>query len=55
MIGKLLFKGMIAGILAGLVAFAFAHHFGEPQVDRAIGIEESLATHSHQHSASADG
>ncbi len=25
MIGKLLFKGMIAGILAGLVAFAFAH------------------------------
>ena len=41
MIGKLLFKGMIAGILAGLVAFAFAHHFGEPQVDRAIGIEES--------------
>ena len=43
MIGKLLFKGMIAGILAGLVAFAFAHHFGEPQVDRAIGIEESLA------------
>ncbi|MCS5880989.1 CbtA family protein [Klebsiella variicola subsp. variicola] len=37
---------MIAGILAGLVAFAFAHHFGEPQVDRAIGIEESLATHS---------
>jgi predicted cobalt transporter CbtA len=55
MIGKLLFKGMIAGILAGLVAFAFAHHFGEPQVDRAIGIEESLAAHSHQHSASADG
>lgn len=49
MIGKLLFKGMIAGILAGLVAFAFAHHFGEPQVDRAIGIEESLAAHSHQH------
>ncbi|PJR59762.1 CbtA family protein [Raoultella sp. T31] len=55
MIGKLLFKGMIAGILAGLVAFAFAHHFGEPQVDRAIGIEESLAAHAHQHSGSADG
>lgn len=55
MIGKLLFKGMIAGILAGLVAFAFAHHFGEPQVDRAIGIEESQAAHSHEHSASADG
>ncbi len=51
MIGKLLFKGMIAGILAGLVAFAFAHHFGEPQVDRAIGIEESLAAHSHTNTA----
>jgi hypothetical protein len=37
MIGKLLFKGMMAGVLAGMVAFAFAHHFGEPQVDRAIG------------------
>lgn len=41
MIGKLLFKGMMAGILAGLVAFAFAHHFGEPQVDRAIGLEKA--------------
>lgn len=55
MIGKLLFKGMMAGILAGLVAFAFAHHFGEPQVDRAIGLEESLSAHTHQHGASADG
>jgi len=54
MIGKLLLKGMMAGILAGLVAFAFAHHFGEPQVDRAIGLEESLSAHTHQHGASAD-
>jgi hypothetical protein len=55
MIGKLLFKGMIAGILAGLVAFAFAHHFGEPQVDRAIGIEESLPLMLTNTAASADG
>ena len=55
MIGKLLFKGMMAGILAGLVAFAFAHHFGEPQVDRAIGLEKSMSAHTHQHGASADG
>ena len=55
MIGKLLFKGMIAGILAGLVAFAFAHHFGEPQVDRAIGLEKSMSAHAHHHGASADG
>lgn len=54
MIGKLLLKGMMAGILAGLVAFTFAHHFGEPQVDRAIGLEESLSAHAHQHGASAD-
>ncbi|VDR26077.1 Predicted integral membrane protein [Raoultella terrigena] len=54
MIGKLLLKGMMAGILAGLVAFAFAHHFGEPQVDRAIGLEESLSAHTHHHGASAD-
>ncbi|MGX9836826.1 CbtA family protein [Enterobacter dykesii] len=54
MIGKLLLKGMMAGILAGLMAFAFAHHFGEPQVDRAIGLEESLSAHTHQHSTSAD-
>ena len=53
MIGKLLFKGM-AGILAGLMAFAFAHHFGEPQVDRAIGLEKSMSAHAHQHGASAD-
>ncbi|STR39209.1 cobalt transporter CbtA [Klebsiella michiganensis] len=47
MIGKLLFKGMMAGVLAGMVAFAFAHHFGEPQVDRAIGLEKSMSAHAH--------
>ena len=55
MIGKLLFKGMMAGVLAGMVAFAFAHHFGEPQVDRAIGLEKSMSAHAHHHGASADG
>ena len=55
MIGKLLFKGMMAGVLAGMVAFAFAHHFGEPQVDRAIGLEKSISAHAHHHGASADG
>ena len=55
MIGKLLFKGMMAGVLAGMVAVAFAHHFGEPQVDRAIGLEKSMSAHAHHHGASADG
>jgi hypothetical protein len=35
----LLVKGMLAGVLAGLLAFGFAWVFGEPQVDLAIGFE----------------
>jgi len=35
---------MLAGALAGLLAFGFAWVFGEPQVDLAIGFEE----HMHQ-------
>jgi len=35
---------MLAGILAGLLAFGFAWVFGEPQVDLAIGFEQ----HMHQ-------
>lgn len=46
MTGKLLLQGMMAGILAGIITFGFAHIFGEPQVDRAISIEEQL---SHPH------
>ncbi|UFH51695.1 CbtA family protein [Pseudomonas sp. KNUC1026] len=39
---------MIAGLLAGLLAFAFAKVFGEPQVERAIAFEAS-AGHEHSH------
>jgi predicted cobalt transporter CbtA len=38
---ELLVRGMLVGILAGLLAFAFARTFGEPNVDRAISFEES--------------
>lgn len=41
--GSLLVRGMIAGLLAGILAFGFAKVFGEPQVDRAIGFEEQMA------------
>jgi hypothetical protein len=41
--GSLLVRGMIAGLLAGFLAFGFAKVVGEPQVDRAIGFEEQLA------------
>lgn len=43
MIGKLLMRGMLAGLCAGLITFGFAKVFGEPQVDRAIAFE----THQH--------
>jgi len=39
----LLVRGLIAGACAGVLAFAFALLFGEPQVDKAIAFEEALA------------
>jgi hypothetical protein len=33
---------MLAGVLAGLLAFGFAKIFGEPQVDHAIAFEEQM-------------
>ena len=42
MIGKLLMRGMLAGIAAGLLTFGFAKIAGEPQVDQAISFEEKL-------------
>ncbi len=42
MVGKLLVRGMLAGIAAGLLVFGFARLAGEPQVDQAISFEEKL-------------
>jgi hypothetical protein len=42
MVGKLLVRGMLAGIAAGLLTFGFAKIVGEPQVDQAISFEEKL-------------
>lgn len=61
MTGKLLLQGMMAGILAGVIAFSVAHFFGEPQVDRAISFEEALSHKSvseeggHHHEGATDG
>lgn len=44
MVGNLLLRGMLVGVFAGLLAFAFARTFGEPQVDRAIAFEEQADT-----------
>ncbi|MBN3804466.1 CbtA family protein [Paraburkholderia sp. Ac-20336] len=43
MVGKLLVRGMLAGIVAGLLTFSFARLAGEPQVDQAISFEEKAA------------
>ncbi len=42
MVGKLLLRGMLVGLVAGLLVFTFLKVFGEPQVDRAIAIETQL-------------
>ncbi|GAA4499145.1 CbtA family protein [Gluconacetobacter tumulicola] len=39
MAGRLLARGMIAGVLAACLAFLFARVFGEPQVDLSIAFE----------------
>jgi predicted cobalt transporter CbtA len=40
---SLLVRGMLVGLVAGLLALGFASRFGEPQVDRAIGFEDARA------------
>ena len=42
----LLVRGMLAGVLAGVLALGFAEMVGEPQVSRAIAVETRLAGHS---------
>ncbi len=43
MVGSFLLRGMLVGIVAGLLAFGFGRAFGEPQVDRAIAFEDQLS------------
>jgi len=42
MVRTLLIRGMLVGLLAGLLVFGFGKVFGEPQVDRAISFETAL-------------
>src|ERR1700733_13742481 len=42
MVGSLLLRGMLVGVLAGILCFAFLKTFGEPQVDRAIAFETQM-------------
>lgn len=50
-----LVRGLLVGLLAGLASFLVAHQVGEPQVERAIALEESgTAEHSHDESAAGE-
>src|SRR5580704_13421731 len=42
MVRTLLIRGMLVGLVAGLLAFGFSKVFGEPQVDRAIAFETAM-------------
>lgn len=42
MVGNLLLRGMIAGAIAGVLVFVFAHFFGEPLVDQAIASVRAM-------------
>jgi predicted cobalt transporter CbtA len=42
MVRTLLVRGMLVGILAGLLTFGFLKAYGEPQVDRAIAFETQI-------------
>ncbi|WP_019831283.1 CbtA family protein [Sphingomonas sp. PR090111-T3T-6A] len=43
----LLWRGMLAGILAALICTLFARAVAEPQVDHAIGFEATHEAHAH--------
>jgi hypothetical protein len=47
MVRSLLVRGMLVGLAGGVVAFAFASVFGEPQVQHAIDFEYQLARLHH--------
>jgi len=42
MVGTLLTRGMLVGLLAGILCFGFLKFAGEPSVDRAIAFESAL-------------
>ncbi len=54
MVGTLLLRGMLVGVLAGIVCFAFLKVVGEPQVDRAIAFEAQMDEAKVRAKADAD-
>jgi predicted cobalt transporter CbtA len=54
MVGNLLLRGMLVGVVAGLLCFGFLKVFGEPQVDRAIAFETQMDLAKAQAKADAE-
>src|SRR5580704_8379111 len=52
MVGALLIRGMVVGVIAGILSFAFLKFVGEPAVDRAITFETAM--HEAKDKAKAD-
>jgi predicted cobalt transporter CbtA len=51
MVGTLVIRGMLAGLVAGFLAFGFGTVFGEPAIDRAIAFETAhnvAGPHAHE-------
>jgi predicted cobalt transporter CbtA len=51
MVRTFLVRGMLVGVVAGLLSFGFLRIYGEPQVDRAIAFETRMdeAQHAPEH------
>lgn len=51
MVRNLLIRGMLVGLVAGLLGFVFARAFGEPSLAAAIGYEDAAAhaAGAHEH------
>jgi hypothetical protein len=43
---KLVWRGLLAGAIGGLLAFAFGRVFAEPQIQRAVDYEQAATTRS---------
>ena len=54
-----LVHGLVAGLLAGIAAFVVAYTVGEPQIDKAVALEEAARApasdgHDHDHAGSEE-
>lgn len=51
MVRALLVRGMLVGVVAGLISFGFLKVYGEPQLERALTLETHHEHERHDHAA----